>query len=116
MEWRRVPGRLSALEVALPGSRDAAFGRCCYPLKLAESLACGIPVVAADIGDARILVSGETACLYRPGDIKGLAEAVALQLAAPRHPAPLQVHDWDQRAAALAGLLTLASPSDRTTY
>ncbi|MDI9274620.1 glycosyltransferase family 4 protein [Stenotrophomonas sp. PFBMAA-4] len=116
LDWKRVPLLLNALDVAITCNRDTAFGRCCYPLKLAESLACGILVVAADIGDASILVNRENACLYRPGNVEELVAAVARQLASPRHPARAQVRDWDHRGAALADLLTLASISGRAVY
>lgn len=51
-----------------------------FPMTLAESLASGTPVVAADIGAAREIVSKEFGALFAPGDTKALAAAVRKQL------------------------------------
>lgn len=105
LDWKRVPILLNALDVAITCNRDSAFGRYCYPLKLAESLACGTPVVAAAIGDASALVDNAPACLYTPGDSRGLAGAISRQLSSPRHPASVEIYDWSHRATTLADLL-----------
>jgi len=108
LDWKRVPVLLNALDVAVTCNRNTPFGRYCYPLKLAESLACGTPVVAADIGDAATLVNNIAACLYTPGDTKDLATTISGQLSHARQPLPLQVYDWGHRAETLADLLARA--------
>lgn len=45
------------------------------PLKLFEYMACGVPVVAPNLGQiAEVMRHGETGLLYRSGDLEGLAE------------------------------------------
>jgi len=113
LDWKLVPVLLNALDVAITCNRDSAFGRYCYPLKLAESLACGTPVVAADVGDAASLVDNLSTCLYTPGDSEGLAACIRGQLSNPMQPLS-KVYDWGQRAEELADLLTrvVASPTN----
>lgn len=46
------------------------------PLKLFEYMACGIPVVAADIGQVgEVMKNGETGLLYPPGELDALTAA-----------------------------------------
>jgi GalNAc-alpha-(1->4)-GalNAc-alpha-(1->3)-diNAcBac-PP-undecaprenol alpha-1,4-N-acetyl-D-galactosaminyltransferase len=48
------------------------------PNAVCEALACGLPVIAAEIGDNQALIaSGETGFLYMPGDAAALTEAIA---------------------------------------
>ncbi|ACF52872.1 glycosyltransferase family 4 protein [Stenotrophomonas maltophilia] len=116
LDWQRVPILLNALDVAITCNRSSSFGRYCYPLKLAESLACRIPVVTANVGDAVAMVQNETACLYTPGDAEGLAAAISGQLSAPKHPSLTGISDWQDRAAVLADLLELAVQSAGVTH
>ena len=62
----KVPALLSTLDVAIICSRDSAFGRYCFPQKFYESLACGIPTVAAAVGSMRELLHSYPAHLYEP--------------------------------------------------
>jgi glycosyltransferase involved in cell wall biosynthesis len=46
------------------------------PLKLFEYMACGVPVVAAEIGQiAEVVKDGETGLLYPPDDVDALVSA-----------------------------------------
>jgi glycosyltransferase involved in cell wall biosynthesis len=52
------------------------------PLSLLQALACGLPVVASDLGGLREAVQpGETGLLVRPGDAAALGQAIASLLA-----------------------------------
>jgi glycosyltransferase involved in cell wall biosynthesis len=58
----------NAFDVATLSSRREAF-----PLTIGEAMACGIPAVVTDVGDAAELV-GETGRVVPPGDSEALAE------------------------------------------
>jgi len=78
-----IPWLYSALDVGVCCNRDSVFGRACYPLKLVEMLACGLPVVAASVGDTAMLLQGYPCCLYPAGDISALTQRLEAQLSTP---------------------------------
>jgi len=82
LDWKRVPALISSLDVSIACNRDSAFGRFCYPLKVAESLQCGVPVVAAAVGDVPLLLDHRRELLYAPGDAAMLAARIEDLLAA----------------------------------
>jgi sugar transferase (PEP-CTERM/EpsH1 system associated) len=49
-----------------------------------EAMASGLPVIATDVGgNAELVEDGVTGCLVKPGDVRGLAAAMAHYAAAP---------------------------------
>jgi glycosyltransferase involved in cell wall biosynthesis len=112
-----VPAYLAAVDVAAAPYRSSDnfyFS----PLKLFEYLAAARPVVAADVGQiAHCVRPGRTGCLYRPGDVPGLARAIAALLRDPLHGAALGAagrehvracHSWEGNARCV---LELARPA-----
>ncbi len=110
-----VPGYLAAMNIAVSSHLplpDFYFS----PLKLFEYLACGVPTVAADLGQpAHIIQHGKTGLLYTPGNAASLAQQIQTLVAHPSkarqmawHGATnvLQNHTWDKNAAAILGLVT----------
>lgn len=105
-----VPSHIAAMDVAVsphPKLGDFYFS----PLKLYEYLACGVPTVAANIGQPGTLIThGVNGRLYKPGDAAHLVKQIA-SLINHRHHAGkiawqgavmvLQEHTWDQNAAAV---------------
>ncbi len=71
-----VPPLIREFDVALVPYARTEHRFYFSPLKLFESLACGVPVVAAGLEQiSEILSNGETGLLYPPGDLEALAGA-----------------------------------------
>ncbi len=94
------------------------------PLKLYESMACGVPVVASDtIGISEIVREHDCGVLVTPGDASEIAVAVATLAADPARAvamgtrgreAVLECYSWEararERAAIIAGALERRTP------
>lgn len=89
----QVAQLFNALDVGVLCILDTPFGRFSFPQKAYEMLACGLPVVAADIGDMSELFAGTPTSLYRVDDPASLAAQVQRQLNLPTLPA-CTVDDW----------------------
>jgi teichuronic acid biosynthesis glycosyltransferase TuaC len=96
----RVAELFSALDVGVIYLRNTPFGRFCFPQKVYEMAACGIPFVAANVGVMPALLAETPNCLYRADDADSLAAALRAQLRDPR-PSGIVPHDW----RSLVGLL-----------
>jgi len=109
-----MPYLYSALDVGIVCNRDSAFGRACCPQKLVEMIACGLPVVVTEVGDAATLLRTFPASLYPPGDSATLARRLEVQLvsAAPL-PATL-APQWSTLSGTLQALLQEAIDSYRS--
>lgn len=111
----QVPEHLAAMDVAVSSHAAAEAGATFYfsPLKLFEYLACGVPTVAADVGQPGGLIRpGHTGYLYPPGDDAALAAAIQALTADPAHARAvawngatlvLQEYTWAQNAARVVG-------------
>ena len=71
-----LPDVIRRFDVALAPYDAPAHDFYFSPLKLFEYMACGVPVVAARVGQVEEVVrDGETGLLYPPGELDALAEA-----------------------------------------
>ena len=84
------------------------------PNVLLESLACGTPFVASDVGGVREIATRGGGDLVPPGDPSALAEAISAALAAPRSAALPPGFTWQACAAAVTRVIasTLRPPSE----
>jgi glycosyltransferase involved in cell wall biosynthesis len=108
----RVAQLFCALDLGVIYLRDTPFGRFCFPQKAYEMLACGLPVVAADVGAMGGLLAEAPSGLYRPDDADDLAVHILDQL--QRRAMPLvAIEDWGQIVASLDASLRRLVPSSR---
>ncbi len=105
LEPERVPWVFGALDVAVICNLDSDFGRYCFPQKFYEIIACGVPLMAAEVGEMKTLLSGWPDCLYPVGSVSGLADGIRRQLDSPQRPHAFPVPTWADVAVALEGFL-----------
>jgi glycosyltransferase involved in cell wall biosynthesis len=105
LPYTQVPLLLRSLDVGVICNRDSAFGRACYPQKLGEMVSCGLPVVAAAVGESALLLRETPGCLYPPGEPVVLAERLDAQLKTPQYAPATLAMPWQQRGEALEALL-----------
>ncbi len=74
-----VPLYMNASEVALLTSSFEAS-----PVVLREALACNVPVVSTDVGDARVVLDSIAGCAVVPPDPARIADALRTALSSPR--------------------------------
>jgi glycosyltransferase involved in cell wall biosynthesis len=99
-----VPALLPAFDVSVVGNVDSAFGRYCFPQKLYESLACGVPVAVARIGAVADLLRDYPQCLYAHDRSEALVQVLRGLRERPFVP-PLPIPTWTTLAAELDGFL-----------
>ena len=71
-------------------------------------VACELPLVAAAVGDAALLLKNHPACLYEAGDAEGLSRRLEQQLQSPVPVPPSLALSWDALAIKLEGVLQKA--------
>jgi glycosyltransferase involved in cell wall biosynthesis len=80
-----VPSYLSLATVSVEPVRDDVIARARSPLKVMESLVMGVPVVAGDVGDRRMLLGDDQpGVLVQAGDSQALAEGLLAVLQDPK--------------------------------
>lgn len=77
IEEKDLPGVLSSADLGLYLMDDTLLNRTKCPVKLADMLSMGVPVVAEDVGQVPEYVKhGQTGLLYKSGDTVALAAGV----------------------------------------
>lgn len=89
----KVPVFLSSLNIAVICNRESAFGKYCFPQKFYESIACGLPVVAASTGSMLELLKDKPEYLFEPENVDNLVTALRGQIDNPC-PLLLEVPSW----------------------
>lgn len=72
-----------SLDVGIIPAHDSEFGRYCFPQKLYEMVACGLPVVAADVGAIADILQDTPEMLFTAGAADSLVTTVTVQLSNP---------------------------------
>lgn len=70
-----IPRYICAADICVAPFRDTKVTRCKSPLKIAEYMACGKAIVAANVGEVRKMLGG-VGVLVEPGDVDALAEGI----------------------------------------
>jgi glycosyltransferase involved in cell wall biosynthesis len=83
LPMNKVPVFLSSLNVSVICNRESAFGKYCFPQKFYESVACGLPVVAAATGSMLELLKDKPECLFEPENVDDLVATLRRQIAKP---------------------------------
>lgn len=94
----------SALDVGVISVLDTPFGRYCFPQKAYEMLACGLNIVATDVGAMSDLLAHVPTLLFPPNDAEALATAVIRQLDDPCA-VDVPIRDWQALIGDIAPLL-----------
>ncbi|MFH2136943.1 MAG: glycosyltransferase family 4 protein [Candidatus Omnitrophota bacterium] len=72
---REAPLYLAAADIAVACFEDNDITRCKSPLKIAEYLASGKPIVASNVGEVKRMLGG-AGVVTLPGDVQNLAEGI----------------------------------------
>ena len=90
---QKVPVFLCSLDIAVVCNRESAFGKYCFPQKFYESVACGIPTIAAGTGSMKELLKDTPEHLYEPEKVESLVSALRRQIEKPAK-LSLNVPSW----------------------
>jgi len=97
LQYNEIPALFSALDIGIVCIKDNDFGRYCFPQKFYEMAACGLPLVAADVGEMSTLLESFPGFLYRPDSSTDLKRAI-LQQIVNRQRLTMDVPTWKLQA------------------
>jgi hypothetical protein len=87
-------------------NKRSAFGEYCFPQKLYEVIACGVPPLVANTAGVAELLDRAPRNRYEPESVTSLVQGVEALLAAPAMP-PISPVSWKQHGARLSEFLTM---------
>ena len=93
-----------SLDVGIIPAHDSEFGRYCFPQKLYEMIACGLPVVAADVGAIADILQDTPTVLFTAGAADSLVTTITAQLS---HPSVVRVKpmEWPELVKAVESVI-----------
>ncbi|MGM3386092.1 glycosyltransferase family 4 protein [Stutzerimonas stutzeri] len=100
----QVSNLFRALDVGIIPVHDSEFGRYCFPQKLFEMAACGLPIVAAKVDAIAQTIRASPEVLFTPGDDEGLAKAVLVQLE-KSHQIDIKPMEWPELIESVAPVI-----------
>ena len=108
----KVPVFLSSLNIAVICNRESAFGKYCFPQKFYESVACGLPVVAAATGSMLELLKDKPEQLFEPENVDSLVAVLRNQIDSLTT-MPLNVPTWTTLGNQLERFFSLVKKVER---
>jgi glycosyltransferase involved in cell wall biosynthesis len=99
-----VPFVIGAMDLSVVCNKRSAFGEYCFPQKLYEIIACGVPPLVANTPGVAELLQPSPRNRYEPESVASLVEGIEGLLAAPAMPTINPV-SWKRHAAPLAAFL-----------
>lgn len=101
---RDVVTLFQALDTGIISLQDSAFGRYCFPQKMNEMLACGLAIVATDVGVMSELLHQFPQLLYKANDSVQLTKTLEYQLTQDILP-ELSILDWQELITSIEPVL-----------
>ncbi len=71
---------LNASDVGIIASPENNFTKYCFPYKLAEYMACNLPIVATNVGDVGLILKKYEGSVAKPNDAEDLSQKIILKL------------------------------------
>ena len=90
LPFEKVPHFMNCLDVAVICYANDEFGKYCFPQKTREFMACGIPMIAANVGSLKDLLKNHPEWLYEPGNVQSLMAVLEKRISekATNYPSP----------------------------
>ena len=88
---------VNSSDVAVVPNTVNKFTKYCFPYKLAEYMACNVPIVATDIGDVSLMLKKYKGSLAAPDNVEELSEKIMLKLennTRPDYSEDVKNFDW----------------------
>lgn len=79
-EREQVVMAINSADVAVNPDIKNAFTEYCFPYKIAEYMACKVPIVASEVGDVSILLKKYKGSLCKPNDTEDLSSKILEKL------------------------------------
>lgn len=99
-----VPYVIGAMDVSVICNKRSAFGEFCFPQKLYEVVACGVPPLVANTSGVAELLARAPRNRYEPESVGSLLHAIEALLADPVL-APINAVSWKQHGERLSQFL-----------
>ncbi len=99
-----VPYVIGAMDVSVICNKRSAFGEYCFPQKLYEIVACGVPPLVANTSGVAEVLAHAPRNRYEPESVGSLVHAIEALLAEPVM-APISPVSWKQHGAHLSRFL-----------
>jgi len=101
-----VPHVIGAMDVSVICNKRSAFGEYCFPQKLYEVIACGVPPLVANTSGVAELLERSPRNRYEPESVDSLVQGLEALLGGPTMPATSPV-SWKEHAARLSDFLAM---------